>query len=720
MGIVLPVPATTDGHLSFADHPNATSARAGRRLSGGIQGGHAVDRGSPLPLGATVRRGGVNFSIFSKCASAVTLVIFLPDEEDPLLEFPLDCRHQKTGDVWHCFVAGLDPGMQYGYRIAIPNAGHAESPDGPVLLDPFGKAVWGRPRWGPERNRALRSVVVDDQFPWRQDQPLEIPLADSVLYELHVRGFTQDPSSVVAHPGTFLGLVEKIPYLLSLGVTAVELMPVAEFDETENRRIDPATGEPLLDYWGYNPLSFFAPKASYASDPVPLKAVAEFKEMVRHFHSAGIEVIVDVVFNHTGEGDAEGPTRCWRGIDNRTYYLLNPATGAYLDYSGCGNTVNCNHPVVRWHILDALRYWVTEMHVDGFRFDLASILGRGQDGSVMSNPPLLERIAADPILAGTKLIAEAWDAAGLYQVGSFPAWGRWAEWNGRFRDDLRRFVKGDPGMVPVLATRLTGSADLYQGSGREPFHSINFITCHDGFTLTDLVAYNQKQNQANGEKNRDGSDDNFSWNCGAEADTDDPEVLGLRRRQVRNLAALLLLSHGTPMILAGDEIGRTQGGNNNAYCQDNPTTWTDWRLAESQAGLLRFFRNLIAFRRRHAILRSKSFLPDASGCRIGIEWHGVELHAPDWSPESHLLGLHLFEPGINVSGDQIYLIANAHWESHDCAIPRLAGQRWHRFLDTTLDPPDDVAESDEAAIPLLQCDRYCVGPRSVVVLVVGS
>ena len=662
-----------------------------------------------------MRRGGVNFAIFSKCASAVTLLIFRPEEDKPLLELPLDPQHHKTGDVWHCFLSGLDPGMHYGYRMAGPGAAPSA-----VLLDPFGKAVGGHSRWGSARNRPLRSVIVDDQFPWGPDQPLGIPLADSILYELHVRGFTRDPSSRVTHPGTFLGLVEKIPYLQSLGVTAVELLPVAEFDETEMRRCNPATGEPLVDYWGYNPLSFFAPKAAYASEPAPLQAVGEFKEMVHQFHAAGIEVVLDVVFNHTGEGDAQGPTLCWRGIDDRTYYLRDPTTSGYLNYSGCGNTVNCNHPVVRWLILDALRYWVTEMHVDGFRFDLASILGRGRDGSVLANPPLLERIAADPILAGVKLIAEAWDAAGLYQVGSFPAWGRWAEWNGRFRDDLRRFVKGDPGMVPALATRLAGSADLYQDSGREPFHSINFITCHDGFTLADLVSYNVKHNESNAEENRDGATDNFSWNCGVEGDTEDPAVLALRHRQTRNLAALLLLAHGTTMLLAGDEMGRSQTGNNNAYCQDNSTTWLDWRLAESRAGLLRFFQNLIAFRRRHTILRSTSFRPGAQGSRIAMEWHGVDLHAPDWSPESRLLALHLFESPATPCTDQIYLIANAHWEPHDCAIPVLAGRRWHRFLDTSLDAPDDVAESDEAAPPLPPDGSYRVGPRSVVVLVAGS
>jgi glycogen operon protein len=437
--------------------------------------------------------------------------------------------------------------------------------------------------------------------------------------------------------------------------------------------------------------------------------------MVQRFHAAGIEVILDVVFNHTGEGSSAGPTVSWRGIDDQTYYLHNPESHQYLDYSGCGNTLNCNHPVVRNQIVDCLHYWVTEMHVDGFRFDLASILGRGRDGNVLANPPLLEQIAGDPILAGTKLIAEAWDAAGLYQVGSFPAWGRWAEWNGKFRDDIRRFIKGDPGMVPALATRLAGSADLYQHSGRQPFHSINFVTCHDGFTLADMVSYNDKHNQQNGEEDRDGSNDNFSWNCGEEGPATDSEVQELRERQVRNVITLLLLSHGTPMLLAGDEIGHSQGGNNNAYCQDNELSWIDWRLGNSNHGLLRFVRHLIRFRREHAILRRDNFVADAGHREITMCWGGLEPGRPDWSHESRLLSLHLGEALPGVLGAQIYLIANAHWEAAQCQLPRLSGSEWWRFADTSLTSPDDIADSGaESAIPQ---DRYCVNPRSVLILV---
>ncbi len=662
-------------------------------------------RGSPLPLGATPVRGGVNFSIFSQHATAVTLVVFLPGEKQPSLEFPLHPNFQKTGDVWHCFLAGVEPGMHYAYRI-----------DDRLLFDPYGKAVAGRPEWGHSADAAVRSVVVEDRFAWNHDQPLGIPLADTVIYEMHVRGFTRDASSHVASPGTFLGLCEKIPYLKSLGVTAVELLPVTAFNENENPRSNPATGERLLDFWGYNPLSFFAPKLSYSSATNSLSAVHEFKSMVRTFHAAGIEVILDVVFNHTGEGGPNGPTYSWRGIDEQIYYLMDAVTGTYLDFSGCGNTLNCNHPVVRGQIADCLRYWVTEMHVDGFRFDLASILGRGRDGTPLTNPPLLEQIAGDPVLAGTKLIAEAWDAAGLYQVGSFPAWGRWAEWNGKYRDDVRRFVKGDAGMTRALADRVTGSADLYRTSGREPYHSINFVTCHDGFTLADLVSYDEKHNEANGEENRDGTNANFSWNCGAEGPTEDPAILALRQRQMRNLAVLLLLSHGTPMLLSGDELGRSKQGNNNTYCQDNEMSWIPWDLEHSNAELLRFFRNLIAFRKSHAILRLASYVGDQARREVGTVWHGVELNEPDWSYESRLLGWHMYEAPATKRGEQIYVIANAHWEAHSCALPGVKWGQWRRFVDTSLAAPNEIAEATGVFAEIAQ-DRYFVGPRSVVVLV---
>ena len=502
-----------------------------------------IMRGSPRPFGSEIRENGINFALLSKHATAVTLVIYLPMENESVLELPFDPRFNKTGDIWHMFIQGISREIRYGYRVdRQPNLQplvHRYQPE-IVLLDPYAKAYTGAPEWGqlyrrngengtpPTRNHR-RSIVVNDAFDWEYDQPLNLPLHDAVIYEMHVRGFTIDPSSGVAHPGTYRGVIEKIPYLKELGVTAVELLPINEFDEMDSDRFHPDSGTPLLNFWGYNTIGFFAPKASYASRNRDSDPVREFKEMVKALHKAGIEVILDIVFNHTGEGDERGTTYSFRGLDNSIYYIIDPVTGMYHNYSGCGNTVNCNHPNVRDLILECLHYWVTEMHVDGFRFDLAAILGRGRDGSVLADPPLIERIAHDPILANTKLIAEAWDAAGLYQVGRFPAWGRWAEWNGHFRDDVRRFLRGEDGLVSALATRLSGSADLYQGSGRAPYHSINFITSHDGFTLRDLVSYNEKHNWENGEENRDGSDANFSWNCGEEGPSDDPDMHQTRK-----------------------------------------------------------------------------------------------------------------------------------------------------------------------------------------------
>jgi glycogen operon protein len=679
-----------------------------------------LSRGTPIPYGAGVHRDGVNFSVFSKHATAVTLAIFYPGERESLVEFPLDPRINRTGDVWHAFLQGLDPGMHYAFRMdRVPN----ENPliyrfdYATALLDPYARALSERAAWGvPSSERAPRCcAVIDNRFDWGFDQPLNIPLADSVIYETHLRGFTRHPSSGVGKPGTFAGLVEKIPYLQSLGVTAVELLPIYEFEECENVLTDPTTATRLYDYWGYNPISFFVPNAAYSSTPGDSGPVREFKSLVKALHAAGIEVILDVVFNHTAEGDEKGRTHSFRGIDNPTYYTINRATGEYLNYSGCGNTLNCNHPVVRDLVCEALRYWVTVMHVDGFRFDLASILGRGQDGSVLSSPPLLEHLACDPVLAGTKLIAEAWDAAGLYQVGTFPAWGRWAEWNGRYRDDLRRFIRGESGMVSSLATRLVGSADLYMQNDREPWHSINFITCHDGFPLADLVSYDVKHNAANGESGRDGLNENLSWNCGVEGPTDDPAILALRSRQARNFATLLMLSHGVPMILAGDEVGRSQRGNNNAYCQDNDVGWFDWTLTERNAGLLRFFRTLIRFRRDHLILRRGTFaISDQDLGQPWVEWHGVRLHQPDWSDDSHTLAMHLHGRPDGMQ-EHIYLISNAHWEAHDFELPVVPGWRWVQVVDTSIESPGDIAEAG-AERPLPDPRLYAAGPRSTVVL----
>ena len=593
-----------------------TKAKAIRRreILNTISADFEISRGTPQPFGASFVRGGINFAVYAPHAKFISLVLFTKCHTDILLEFPLDPDFNRTGHVWHAMVRGLDSDIRYGFRVVCDQP-LAECDKEIVLLDPYSRSTCGSEAWGApltikrkNRKHTFRlSQVVENKFDWEQDKTPHIPLKDSVIYELHVRGFTRHPSSGVKAAGTFAGLIEKIPYLKDLGVTAVELMPVTDFDETYPGNTDPKTGKPLLNLWGYDPISFFAPKAAFAQNSSGSGPLDEFRRMVKAFHQAGMEIILDMVFNHTGEGAEGGPIYHFKGLDRSVYYLQEPKSKAFLNYSGCGNTLNCNHPVVRDLILDSLRYWVTEMHVDGFRFDLASILGRGRDGSVLSNPPLIERIAEDPILANSKLIAEAWDAAGLYQVGDFPHFQRWMEWNGRFRDDVRKFIRGDKGLVPTIATRLAGSADLYQDDGREPFHSVNFVTCHDGFTLADLVSYNSKHNEANGEENRDGSEANLSWNCGTEGPSTDQQILKLRKQQIRNFAAILLLAQGVPMLLAGDEFARSQQGNNNAYCQDNTMGWVDWRLEEKNKGLQRFFKGLITFRKSEPRLRRTRF-----------------------------------------------------------------------------------------------------------------
>jgi glycogen operon protein len=689
------------------------------RLLNAVGEDFAVLRGHPLPLGATRLHGGVNFAVFSRHATAVTLVLFPPGDAEPLLELPLDREMNRTGDVWHVFVRGLAPGFEYGYRAA--REGHKPSPlhrfdPQAILIDPYARALSGPSHWrgasrAEARAAAWRGLLVDEQFDWEFDRPPRRHLADTIIYELHVRSFTRHPSSGVAHPGSYRGVIEKIPYLQQLGVTAVELLPVTEFDEADNFRVNPLTGAPLHNLWGYHPLSFFAPKAAYAVDPTPGAELREFREMVKALHQAGIEVILDLVFNHTGEGNEQGRTLSFRGFDNSIYYLLDRQSGAYANFSGCGNTVNCNHPVVRNLIVDALCWWVTEMHVDGFRFDLASILSRGPDGQPLATPPLIEQIAANPVLADAKLIAEAWDAAGLYQVGTFPNFGRWAEWNGKFRDDLRRFVRGDRGLVPQLATRLAGSSDLYQDDGRAPFHSINFVTCHDGFTLADLVAFERKHNRANGEHNADGCDENFSSNGGVEGPSAAPAVLARRARRMRNFATLLLLAHGVPMWLAGDEFANSQRGNNNAWCQDNETGWLDWNALEQNHDLFDFCRRLIAFRKHHAVLRPHHFEGEESGERR-LTWHGPELFKVDWSEQSRSLGMHL----QGREGEaEIYLIAHAAPQAQTFALPSLpAREKWRLFIDTAATPA-----SHEPGVELLlgTQSHYKVSGDSVVVLV---
>jgi glycogen operon protein len=647
----------------------------------------------------------------------VSLVVYPPDGTEPLAEVVLHDRRNRTGDHWHVLVAGLPAAFAYGWRVDGPKGpGHFYDPN-LVLLDPSSTALSGDGCWGVSSEAARgmssrRSLYLRRPYHWQEDVPPLTALEDSVVYELHVRGFTCHGSSAVAHPGTFAGLAEKIPHLKELGVTAVELLPVHEYDECDCTFKDPATGEPLRNFWGYNSIAFAAVKAAYASSGPQHSQVGEFRDMVRAFHTAGMEVLLDVVFNHTGEGDYRGRTSSFRGLDNQLYYMLAP-DGRYLNFSGCGNTVNCNHAVVRHLLLNCLRFWVADMHVDGLRFDLASVMGRDYLGRVLVEPPVVEMISEDSVLRDTKLIAEPWDAAGLYQVGHFPYGRRWSEWNGLFRDQVRRFWRGEPGMAGSLATRLCGSPDLYEASGRGPRHSVNFITCHDGFTLADLVSYNQKYNEANGEGNRDGMDENYSWNCGIEGPTDDPQVRGLRRRQARNLMATLLLSQGVPMLLAGDEFLRTQRGNNNAWCQDNEVSWVDWSLAAKNADFLRFVKELIALRRRHPALRRQTF-PKAGD----VVWHGVESFKPDFTHTSRSLAMVLDgrRTGRGVDRD-FYMAFNAWRQTLHFGVPQAPqGRPWRRVIDTALSPPLDIVGLDEG--PVFNAGAtYAVAPFSTVVLI---
>ena len=671
-------------------------------------------RGSCHPFGATAQHGGVNFAVFSRHAQAVSLVLFREGREEPIAEIPLDPRINKTGDIWHLFVHGLSSNSLYGYRVSGPNlpkSGHRFNASA-ILLDPYARALSGGHHWGhadvthgnPHNRLTRRSRIVADDFDWEDDVPLATPLAQTVIYELHVRGFTRHSSSAVTYPGTFLGLIDKIPYLKTLGVTAVQLMPVVEFDELEHARRSPVTGEWLKNYWGYSPLSFFALKAGYAAEVG--RQVREFKEMVKAFHKAGIEVILDVVYNHTSEGNENGPTLSFRGLDNDIYYMLDKE-GRYYNFSGCGNTLNCNHPLVHDLIIDSLTNFVTELHVDGFRFDLAAILGRGANGKVLDDPPLLQDIAEHPILAGTKLIAEAWDAAGLSLMGKFPTWGRWAELNGAYRDDVRKFIRGDAGATASVAKRICGSFDLYGDSVRHPYHSINFLTCHDGFTLNDLVSYNSKHNEANGENNRDGWDDNLSSNHGHEGPTDNGFINAVRQRQMRNYFTMLMISQGVPFIAHGDEFARTQHGNNNTYCQDNDIAWVDWNLMRKNAGLVRFVRLMIALRKSHFALSREQFVHRVS-------WHGLKVGDPDWTGASRALTFHLHggngQPGL-------YVMFNSHWESQRFNLPPHHGSwRWKRLVDTNLSSPDDIVE-DQHAVTLHPADHYIMAPRSAVILI---
>ncbi|HXZ24612.1 MAG TPA: glycogen debranching protein GlgX, partial [Nitrospiria bacterium] len=646
-----------------------------------------VQRGLSAPLGATVLDGGVNFSVFSKHADRIELLLF--DDEQavkPARSIPLDPIRHRTYHYWHAFVPELQPGQVYGYRVHGPFAPEQGLRfDGEkMLLDPYGLAVLvpagydrqAASRPGDNAATAMKSVVADPgRYDWEGDRPLRCPFARTVIYELHVRGFTRHPSSGVApeRRGTYAGLIEKIPYLKELGITAVELLPVFQFDPQD-------APDGRVNYWGYQPVSFFAPHHAYCSRTGALAALDEFRDMVKALHRAGIEVFLDVVFNHTAEGGQNGPTLSYRGLANDFYYILEQDQSRYADYTGCGNTLNANQPIVRRLIQDSLRYWVTQMHVDGFRFDLASILSRDESGRPLPNPPVLWDIESDPLLAGTKLIAEAWDAAGLYQVGSFVG-DTWQEWNGRFRDDVRRFLKGDNGAVGAVAARLLGSPDIYGHEQREPEQSVNFVTCHDGFTLNDLVSHNRKHNEANGEENRDGSNDNLSWNCGpddsSDGPTDDPAVEALRTRQAKNFFALLLLAAGTPMLLMGDETRRSQQGNNNAYCQDNELNWFDWRLLERHADVHRFVKALTAFRQRRDVLAEAGTLSlNQLLERAKITWHGVALDQPDWGEHSHAIAFTL----RSLRGRfLLHGMFNAYWEPLTFELPLVPSgltQRW--------------------------------------------
>jgi isoamylase len=698
---------------------------------------HVVERGVHYPLGATLTPDGVNFALFSRNAGEVFLLLFdAPEAAEPTDIIRL---RDRTKYVWHGLVRGLRPGQLYGYKVRgeYRPAWGLRFNEAKLLLDPYAKAVAGKFRNQdnlllayesqpavredvPDRrdNTALvpKGVVVDDAFDWEGDRSPDLALEQLVIYEVHVKGFTAHPSSGVASPGTYLGFIEKIPHLARLGVNAVELLPVHEYYVD-----DFLLQKGLTNYWGYNSIGFFAPESSYGASRVPGAPVAEFKRLVKALHRAGLKVILDVVYNHTGEGNERGPTLCFRGVDNPSYYSLTGPQAEprryYMNYTGCGNSLSFDSPAVIRLVMDSLRYWSQEMHVDGFRFDLASVLGRGPDGSFQSSASFFDAVSQDPVLNRALLVAEPWDV-GTYQVGNFPV--DWSEWNGRFRDTLRRFAKGDAGQVGDLGWRLTGSADLYGEDGRSAYNSINFITCHDGFTLHDLVAYNDKHNGANGENNQDGSNDNNSWNGGVEGDTSDPGVLALRRQLVKNHVCHLLFASGTPMILGGDEILRSQRGNNNAYCQDNETSWFDWTGVQRNADILEFFRKAIALTRRFEVLQRRKFLLglDLDADRVpDLEWFGPDLDRPRWNdPGLRTLCYQLDAaegPGA-VPGRRLFFILNGNFEAQWVKLPPVSGG-WSRIIDTSLPSGEDFREAGRE-VPIDPPDHYIANPRSTVVL----
>jgi isoamylase len=693
-----------------------------------------IQAGNPLPIGGAHEQGsGVNFVLFSRHATGVRLEFYRnSDDSSPSRIIDLDPVRHRTGDVWHVWVRGIPAGQLYAYRIEgpyQPEEGHRFNRH-KLLLDPYARAIAGVENWdflaarGYDSSSSLadlsistvdnagttpKCIFTDDHFDWGTDSPPKHSASDTVVYETHLRGFTIHPSSGVAHPGTFLSLTEKIPYLQDLGVTAIELMPVLEFNENESRRMNPITGEKLKNYWGYNPVAFFAPKQSYCKGRIAHgQQIREFREMVKAFHRAGIEVILDIVLNHTAEADELGPTISLRGIENAIFYMLQEnGRRYYKNFSGVGNTLNANHPVVREFVRNALRYWVMHMHVDGFRFDLASVLGRDEHGNILRNAPLLEGIAEDPILRDVKIIAEAWDAGGAYQVGDFST-KRWTEWNGSFRDDVRRFWLGDAGMIGLFASRICGSSDLYQSSGKGPESSLNFVTCHDGFTLNDLVSYRQKHNDENGEFGRDGTDANYSDNCGVEGPSENPGVEGMRTRLIKNFLLTLFISRGVPMLLGGDEFRRTQRGNNNAYCQDNEVSWFDWSLLEKHNEIHRFTRGMIAFRRAHPVLRKESFYTDAD-----IKWFAPSGASTGWADQRQKSFACLI---LGQTEPDLFLLFNADTRSVDFSIPALpAGKIWRLAVDTSRTSPDDLC--DPGKEPSLQGQiGFRLEPRSSAIL----
>ncbi|HEY4025447.1 MAG TPA: glycogen debranching protein GlgX [Candidatus Dormibacteraeota bacterium] len=689
--------------------------------------GYLVEAGRPHPLGATPDAEGVNFSLFAGAATEVTLLLFSgADDRVPIQTVRLDPETNRTFQFWHVYVRGATARLHYAYRVGGPwdpsGSGHRYNPE-KVLIDPYGRGVthpvWNRARaCDPDDNLecSMRTAVIDlGGYDWEGDRPLNRPMNETIIYEVHVGGFTRSLSSAARSPGTFAGIVEKIPYLQRLGITAVELLPVFCFDPTEGERVGP-DGRVLSNYWGYSTVGFFSPHPAYCQSPHEASHITEFRDMVKALHRAGIEVILDVVFNHTSEGNQDGPVMSFKGLANYVYYHLSPEDRQfYMNYSGCGNTVNCNHPIVEKFVRECLEFWTREMHVDGFRFDEASILSRGPDGAPLALPPLPWDVELSEALADVKIIAEAWDAAGLYQVGYFPGY-RWAAWNGRYRDDIRRFVRGDEGLVGVVASRIAGSADIFQPGGHQPVNSINFITAHDGFTLNDLVTYNGKHNQANGEDNRDGNDDNSSWNCGVEGDTNDPLIDGLRRRQIKNFIAILMLSQGVPMVLAGDEARGTQHGNNNAYCQDNPIGWFDWELVERNHDIVRFFSEAVSLRKRHPILHRARYFKGTLNERglADVTWHGCRLNSPGWSdPASSVLAFTLGGPS---GDDDLHVTLNMSPENLDFDLPPVAGRAWWRVMDTSLPSPGDIVEPG-AEVEITTGSVYRVSGRSVVVLI---